>query len=38
MIQKNVLIEKAREAVDSVLPIALIVSVLCLSWCRWARG
>ena len=30
MIQKNVLIEKAREAVDSVLPIALIVSVLCL--------
>ena len=30
MIQKNVLVEKLREAVDSVLPIALIVSVLCL--------
>ena len=30
MIQKNVLAEKLREAVDSVLPIALIVAVLCL--------
>ena len=30
MIQKNVLAEKLHEAVDSVLPIALIVSVLCL--------
>ena len=29
MIRKNVLYEKLKEAVDSVLPIALIVSVLC---------
>ena len=29
MIRKNALYEKLKEAVDSVLPIALIVSVLC---------
>ncbi len=30
MIKKNVLYEKLKESIDSVLPIALIVSVLCL--------
>ena len=38
LIQKNVLYEKLREAVDSVLPIALIVSVLCFFFVPVSSG